>query len=238
MENNDILLRIRQLMKKLGFNISGFAKKIDVSQPNLSQILKGNRSCGDAILNKIVMATGCSKNWLLTGEGEMLPSSKKPMGNVELLGEVREIIEEETVPVKFFELNPTAGFSMQYFLSEEVSTINIIPSHGERLGDDYCAFKVKGESMAPQIQSNALILCQEIPPTRWYSIGEAVVVIVYEKEGESYGVLKRIKDNRLNDHNYLLLSSDNPEYPHTEKVALAEIRCIFRAVRVLSQRIY
>lgn len=180
-----------------------------------------------------------NRDWLLYGEGEMLKASiKKPMGNVELLGEVREIIEEETVPVKFFELNPTAGFSMQYFLSEEVSTINIIPSHGERLGDDYCAFKVKGESMAPQIQSNALILCQEIPPTRWYSIGEAVVVIVYEKEGESYGVLKRIKDNRLNDHNYLLLSSDNPEYPHTEKVALAEIRCIFRAVRVLSQRIY
>ena len=72
MSNSEVVERIRQVMKQFGLNQSQMAIKTNIKQPNLSAILNLKRPCDDAILNKIVISLDIDKNWLLTGEGEML----------------------------------------------------------------------------------------------------------------------------------------------------------------------
>lgn len=68
----DIILRIKQLMGYYGLNISETAKKIGVSQPNLSAMLSGKRPIGGNILNKFTISFGINRDWLESGKGEMI----------------------------------------------------------------------------------------------------------------------------------------------------------------------
>lgn len=71
---DDIIKRIKELMKKEGLNISQTAVKIGVSQPNLSAILSGKRPIGDNMINRFVISFDINKEWLLTGQGEKFKS--------------------------------------------------------------------------------------------------------------------------------------------------------------------
>jgi transcriptional regulator with XRE-family HTH domain len=68
--NQDIILRIRELMEELALNQTTFSKESHIEQANLSAILNGKRPIGSAVINKIVLAFDINKNWLITGEGE------------------------------------------------------------------------------------------------------------------------------------------------------------------------
>lgn len=77
---NDIALRIKHLMKYYELNISETAKKIGVSQPNLSAMLSGKRPIGGNIINKFIISFGISKDWLESGKGEMFDLDLKRIG--------------------------------------------------------------------------------------------------------------------------------------------------------------
>lgn len=159
---------------------------------------------------------------------------KSVESNAELVGVATKAIDEVTVPVRFFEVTPTATF--QEFcvgVSEEPDTTYIIPRPNEQLDESYCVFEVYGDSMAPQIQSRARVLCQEISPSRWHYLSECVIVIAYKDRF----VIKRLDTNHLSTENYMVLSSDNPDFPVREKVWLADIRAIFKAKRIISSDI-
>lgn len=142
---------------------------------------------------------------------------------------------DDLVSVRYFDISPTATFKeFCNGASDYPDSITILPDPFETLDDSYCVFRVSGESMAPQIQDHSLILCREVSPTRWHSLSDCIVAIAYADRF----VLKRIERNRLDSANYLTLASDNPDHPGTETVELSSIRCIFKAVRVISQRIY
>ena len=165
-----------------------------------------------------------NRDWILNGDGEML--RELPVGTA------TKIDAENSAEVRFFEVTPSATF--QEFCSgapDAASTITISYPHGETVDDSSCVFQIYGESMEPQIQSGARILCQEIAPSRWHQIPSSVVVIAYADRF----VIKRIAENHLSDHNFLLLVSDNPKFPEREKVQWADIRAIFRARRIIDQ---
>ncbi len=71
MENEGIILRIKEIMSVSGLNISETAKRIEVSQSNLSAILSGKRPVGPNMINKFILAFGVDKLWLETGSGWM-----------------------------------------------------------------------------------------------------------------------------------------------------------------------
>ena len=69
---NAVQLRIKGLVKDLGLSLSEFAKRIGTHQSSLSRSLADGNNVGDAMLNKISIAFDINKDWLLTGNGEML----------------------------------------------------------------------------------------------------------------------------------------------------------------------
>ncbi len=172
--------------------------------------------------------------WLQTGKGSMLNEDQIPKGNAELLGFAVPAPREATVPVRFYEPEPSATFrEFCVGVNESPDTINILPEQADTIDDLSCVFVVSGDSMAPQIQDKAKILCREVIPSRWHYLRHGVIAIVYDDRF----VIKRVKKNCLDDGNYILLSSDNPDYPGTEKAYLGGIRCIFEVLRVISQRV-
>lgn len=217
-------------MQHFGLNISNFAKKVDISQPNLSQILKGNRSCGEAVINKIVLSTRCSKHWLLTGEGEMILQNDN---DVSMVGAAKKAIKENTVSVKFFDVSPSASFSeLDYAVSQGGDTLDVVPLRGERITSDYCVFEIHGDSMSPTLLSHARILCKTIPESQWH-YAEGVIVIAYQNKV----VVKRIERNDLLSNSCLHITSDNPSYG-SEIIQQSDIHCMFKAKRIISQDIF
>lgn len=73
MNNEDIKLRIKELINNNG-GVTSFAKKIGTHQSSLSKCLSPDNNVGIAMIDKIVIAFGINKVWLLTGDGEMLKS--------------------------------------------------------------------------------------------------------------------------------------------------------------------
>ena len=69
----EITARISELITKLGYNKSGFALKIQVSQPIITHITNGRNNPGLEVIQKIL--SNCPEvnpDWLIMGRGEML----------------------------------------------------------------------------------------------------------------------------------------------------------------------
>lgn len=221
--------RLKLFLKEKNITQKDFATQIGASAGYINSMRKG---VSDAALQQIMAVfPDLNRDWLLYGEGDML---KPKEGNVAFLGVARNAMGEGTVPVRFFEVTPTATF--QEFCageSESPTSIEILPVGGEALDESFCVFEIRGDSMAPQINDYARVLCQEVPPTKWHTLNKCVVVIAYADKF----VIKRITANRLQSEDWLELASDNPDYPSKEKVPFAEIRCIFQAKRIVSSMI-
>lgn len=70
MVKDDIILRIKELMIYFKYNQGQFAHAIDMDPSGFSKRLNGDVAIGKGVINKIVLALGVNKNWLLTGEGD------------------------------------------------------------------------------------------------------------------------------------------------------------------------
>lgn len=226
--------RLKELMQHYGLTANAFARKSGVDPSNYNKMLSGTQKISDKTIGKIGKTwPEVNIDWLKTGQGSMLIDV--PDGYVKMLGKPKVEIRENLIDVKYYEVSPTASFR-EYCqgMQEDPEYISILPIMGEYIDDSYCVFKITGDSMAPQIQNKAMVLCREVSPTRWHMLRDDVVVIAY---GYHF-VIKRIVENCLDSKNYLILDSDNPEYAEEMKVSLADIRCIFRAERILLQTIY
>lgn len=62
--------RINEIVKKSGLTKTDFAKRLNVSQPFLSQLCAGSKSPSDRTIIDICREFGCNDVWLRTGEGE------------------------------------------------------------------------------------------------------------------------------------------------------------------------
>lgn len=221
--------RLKTFIKASGLKVKEFERRIGASNGYVNNI---SRSIGLDYLNIIGREfPNLNREWLLYNKGEMLLHTEDL---VQKIGMPTLAIQENLTTVRFFSVTPTATF--QEFCagaSENPDTISIIQLDGDVLDNTACVFQVSGNSMAPQIQSGAKILCNEIPPTKWHTLRDGVIVIAY---GDKF-VIKRIITNNLDNDNYIVLGSDNSDYSGTYKAALSDIRCIFRAVRVITQPI-
>ncbi len=224
--------RLKEFIKNQHLTTSEFEKRCRLSNGYVSSMRKG---LGEEKLNNVLKEfPTLSREWLLFGEGEMLkPKEQKTDGNAEMVGRAfrASTPDEGVANVRFFAVTPTATF--QEFCdgeSEAPEYIPVVAPANEYIDESSCVFEIHGESMLPMIPDKARVLCREIPPTKWHNISEGVIVIAYRDRF----VIKRVIKNRLGNDDYLVIASDNPDYPGEETVSRADIRCIFQARQVLS----
>jgi len=171
------------------------------------------------IVSKVI---GVSKNWLLTGEGEIdhiYPKSHLEENNMV----AEESFVYETAPegkfpkkkgdklIPFHEVDFMAGNSVGFF--DDID--NEKPAYFMDVPEFYgCkAFRAYSNSMEPIISSGNIILCTKV--NEWN---------VHLEYGQIYGIvcndgrkyLKKIKKYRDNPKEYFLLESENREFDEFE----------------------
>ena len=228
MERKIRLQQAFSYIKSLGLAHSqkDVAIAMGATPPNVSSALKGD---GKVLTDKFLLRFNAAydnlfdKNWLLTGDGEMLHNAEE--SNARILGGVYTAGEndESVLMVDYIPVSATATFIEKYPLvpfgneSAEAASLRI--------------FEVDGDSMYPTIPSGALILVKEIPEKSWH-YAEGVVVAVYD----TFVVVKRIVKNDLLLNNTLILGSDNKDYGQMV-VQQADLRALFKAKRIISSAI-
>lgn len=227
MENKNIVMRIKILIEHENVSPSKFAKMIDFNQSNLSKILNGDRNVAPKLINAICDNLNVSYKWLVNGEGSMFltePSNAQP---------IKTYINDELIEVPIVDADAATTFiENMYDQHYNVDKYGVMQEEGEDLNSgEYVVFKVVGESMVPTIPDKAKVLAMRIPEERWEELS-GVVFVVYGK----MFVIKRILKNSLFINNIITLKSDNPLYGQME-VGRTEIRGMWKAIRIVSQRI-
>ena len=69
--------RLNALIEALGMKQIDFAKKLSINPAHLSRLCNGLRPLSKGMISQIVAGTGCSKEWLESGTGEMFPISQE-----------------------------------------------------------------------------------------------------------------------------------------------------------------
>lgn len=76
LKEDDLISRIKKVMYYYDLNTTQFAEKTGIGQANLSSMLNGNRVIGEGVINKIIISfDNISKDWLLTGQGNMIKNN-------------------------------------------------------------------------------------------------------------------------------------------------------------------
>ena len=227
--DNDIVLRIKEIMNKFGLNQTSFSEKVGLKQPNLSKILSGERPCGEAIVNKITLSFDINKNWLLTGEGNMLKEEKKPVLEAVLLK------NPMVISVPLVSQYAYAGYLSGFADEEYIDTLPVVPFFGDHAPHgEYMAFEVRGDSMdngtVESLIEGDILICRKVSPDLWrykLHIRKWNFVIVHQTDGI---IVKRIVDHDV-DKGLITVHSLNPEY-EDKVIELNDVAQIFNVVQV------
>lgn len=214
--------RIKWLMNNLGLSQTAFAERIGIDASNFSKHLKGKLPISDNLLNKIVVAVGASKKWLLTGEGEMWNTTGNTENGISTIT-VDAIHPNTTAGAKIYDIDVTAGdiARERMFANEHIiGSINIPTVH-----PDCCIVRVSGDSMSPVIGNGDLIAIREIRNKNLIFWGHIYVIVL-----DDYRMVKYIR--RHPDPSQVILRSENQQYDDIE-VAKSDIRDLFLVENII-----
>ena len=213
--------RLDELRKAIGLNISAFARKVGIKQPNMDRLLKGVNDPGWVMLKRVIDATGVSAEWLMKGEGAMFPESTISYdSNVKILGTTSEM---QVANLPMIDAAACASYSDNIYQDlYKISSTKFFPVLVFPDVDYSKAYtlKIDGNSMYPTFKSGTVVLARLVAEGRW---GQATGVhAVSTKEGMF--TVKRIVKNVGNG---LLLRADNPDYQEELAIQIADILCMF-----------
>lgn len=214
MDNNQVLERIKYLIKELNYKQADFARRIDVDTSNLSKYLNGKLPLSESLINRIVVNLGVSKQWL--EEGTDLPFAKNVVPAVLQLP-VSKLSNptDESHGTPVYDIDVTAGSlpRTRMFAEDQIIGFIDLPEVG---GTGQRIAKVNGDSMAPVIQNGDYVSLRELSSLQYIYWGHIYVVIL-----DDYRMLKYV---RKNDNPALVtLRSANANYDDME-ILRADIR--------------
>lgn len=208
--------RVRYLITRLRKTQQQFAAQMGIDGPNLSRILNGKIPFSDAMINRIVVNFGVSKNWLLTGED--VPFPKNVVRDIEVLeDETPRMLTrvEDGAPV--YDIDATAGYSelSSMFTDDRIVGYLRMPQVDPRNS----IIHVSGESMTPQIPNGSLISIRPVNPDSTIFWGQTYLVQL-----EDYRMIKVIR--RHHNPEKVILHSNNPDYDDME-INRSEIKGLY-----------
>ncbi len=211
MAGNDIIERIKYLMKELRYRQVEFAQKIDIDPSNLSKYLNQKLPISDSLVNKIAINLGVSKEWLTSGND--LPFAKAQPAATSLHLIPAELQEFKGTPV--YDIDVTAGTMPRARLFTDDQIIGSV-NLPDVVSSNCRIVKVSGDSMSPVIRNGDYIAVRELSNTRQIYWGQIYVVLL-----DDYRMVKYIR--RHTDPQLVILRSENPNYDDIE-VPRADIR--------------
>lgn len=217
MGNNDIILRIRELIKIFGVTQNDFADKISTDRSNFSKHINGKLPISDSLINKIVVGLGVSKNWLKKGEGDIFYMQAAHTHSTCVSISSDAIHGKEQRGAKIYDIDVTAGISgreLTFTSERQIGAIDV-----PYINRNANIVKVSGDSMQPVICNGDLIAIRPIQNINLLFWGQIYVIIL-----DDYRMVKYVRKNE--DPSMVTLRSENVAYDDIE-IPKSEIRHLF-----------
>lgn len=213
---NEIIIRIKELIKEMGISQNEFASRIGTDCSNFSKQMNGKLGISRVLANKIIVELGVSKEWLLEGKGEkyrtLLTSNSK---TITLPPNSLNMTANEGA--KVYDIDVTAGPSGRslMFSSEQViGSINV-----PFINPENHIVKVSGDSMSPVINNGDMLAIREVKNLNLIFWGQIYVVLL-----DDYRMVKYVRKHE--NPEIVILKSANSEYDDIE-IPRNEIRALF-----------
>lgn len=241
--------KIVLINKALEMKSNEFSTLIGINPPNYSQMKKGTRPTGDAIINKLCIQLNINKEWFEHWQGDITDPvirqlktyvAHKQHKNKEVIIEPTAVpVRQDVVYIPLVNQYAHAGYLDGYGDVTYMEQLPQIPFIVDFEGKgNYVAFEVKGDSMNDGTENSYLegdrLYCRELAPHLWVDsklhLRKWDFVIVHE-DGI---IVKRIIDHNVENHT-ITVHSLNDMYPD-KKIDLAEVRQIFNVIESVRPR--
>lgn len=211
----DVVLRIRELIKEMGVSQNEFATRIGTDCSNFSKQINGKLAISSVLTNKIIVELGVSKEWLLEGKG--LKYNRTVVGSKAVVLPKTVIATDNDKGAKVYDIDVTAGSSGRslIFSSEQVIGSIDVPF----INPENHIVKVSGDSMTPVINNGDMLAIREIKNLNLIFWGQIYVVLL-----DDYRMVKYVRKHTNPD--YVILRSANPDYDDIE-ILREDIRSLF-----------
>jgi phage repressor protein C with HTH and peptisase S24 domain len=233
---------IQAIIEAKGLKNNVFAKKIGISAQNLSGMLSGRRSVGEALIYRISQAFGLSYDAVKYGIGlddqlkaqSFSPDSAKRVLEREMVYEVqrRERADagltwnDDGHGVPFYDVDVFAG-DVVAFNDFNTQPVSYLQMPGVADCDFSC--RLSGNSMQEKILPGAILVCREVRDRQIIAFGEIHLIVTKEQR-----LVKYLRKNRERPGWYIL-KSHNPEYDDID-VPAEEILRLFLVKFVINQQ--
>lgn len=211
----DLKGRLKSFIKHLNIETKAFEAKCELSNGFVNNI---GHSIREKSLNQILNAfPALNKNWLITGEGEMLLADQ-------VSG--RKMIQQPTegyIPV--YDISFSLGFTPTFINSQTPEILGYV-NFPELRGSTYIV-QAKGNSMAPLINDRDFVGIRPVKNKKNIDFGNPYGIIT-----EDLAVFKKIKKFKEDD-NLIMLTSENPEHD-SYTIEKSEIIHLFSVIGILS----
>jgi len=212
--------RVKEIIQYYGLSISGFEKKIHMSNNSIQTAIKRTASLKDDTLINILKAfPDISPEWLLMGNGKMFRKDN-PYNNTDPNVTTNENNSNNNYPSPHNDVNfdsislknaallpliyETAFTKIKY--KAFIASDHILEKyHVPTFKDADFLVGVKGNAMLPKYNSGDLIACKRIPLDSFLQWNHIYII------STTQGILiKRVLEGKDDDH--ILAVSENPEF--------------------------
>lgn len=202
-------------------NQQHFADKIGYGKSNVSLVLNGKIPASNDLFNSISTAFPIlNREWLLTGEGEMLNESGKVSAT--------DDSAKTYALVPLINVDSVGGVHSDNAITiTEQYTIRKIPFTDAREGD--VAILQSGNSMSPTIPPGSVLLIREV--VNWQEYLDNGVYVIWLKDDRR--ITKEIRRYAPDPQNYLLCVSYNPDVAD-EPLPRSLIRGVWKVVKYIA----
>lgn len=209
--------RVRYLITRMRKTQQQFAALLGIDGPNLSRILNGHTPFSDAMINRIVVNLGVSKEWLVNGTD--IPFPRHQTREIEIYGTSGESkpLSRRRSGAPVYDIDVTAGFSAlsPMFTDDRIVGYLELP----QVPSDNAIVRVSGDSMVPGIPNGSYISIREISAQAPIFWGQTYLIVM-----EDYRMVKIIR--RHSDPTKLILHSNNPAFDDME-IDRSDIRSLY-----------
>ena len=217
--------RLEHFIAAMGYSVREFERAIGVSNGTVRHITDAL----SANLKEKISANfpQLNMNWLLTGEGEMLRSSKAAPSQPDV--NERPVLKEVTKGgLPLIPIDAVAGFNGldESGVSELDCTHYDVPDF-EMAHADFL-IRVSGSSMYPKYSSGDILACRKIDEITFLQWGK--IYVIDSRQG---AMVKRLFPMEGNA-DMILCKSDNPNYPPFElpKEEIRSLSIVVGAIRL------
>ncbi len=221
-------LRDKLIDMRLVYNNTDFAQRIGKARSYVSEALNGRRAITEQFILSISDAfPEISKDWLLTGEGEML-AKPKIESNAEMVDP--STIHWITVPViPYKAMAGSTGWYEDVFAENWGERRTVMAPPGAK-AKEHAIFTVTGDSMLPTLIEGDEILAKHVPfdcykENRLRIYNYSIWIIATMGEGI---LIKNITEHDVERHT-ITCHSYNDKYPDFT-LDLADVKDIYHAV--------